>query len=51
VRISQATKNLDVLDIKPPISEGLLEIHLPQNLMGALILQVNFNNTRLIPKV
>jgi hypothetical protein len=49
MRISQATKNPDVLDIEPPTSEGLLKSHLPKNPTGAHVLQIKSNSTRLCP--
>jgi hypothetical protein len=51
MRISQETKNRDVLDIGPPTSEGLHRSLLPQNLVGTPVLQVNYSSTRLSPKV
>jgi hypothetical protein len=51
MRESQAPKYADVLDIGPPISEGLLRSHLPQNPMGAPVLQVNCSSTCLCPQV
>jgi hypothetical protein len=51
MRESQAPKYPDVLDIGPPISEGLLRSHLPQNPMGAPVLQVNCSSTCLCPQV
>jgi hypothetical protein len=51
MRIGQAPKDPDVLDIEPPTSEGLLMSYLPQYPVGAPILQVNCSSTRLCPQV
>jgi hypothetical protein len=51
MRIGQAPKDPDVLDIGPPTSEGLLRSHLLQYVVGAPVLQVNYSSTRLCPKV
>jgi hypothetical protein len=51
MRESRAPKYPDVLDIWPPISEGLLRSHLPQNPMGAPVLQINCSSICLCPQI
>jgi hypothetical protein len=51
MRESRAPKYPDVLDIGPPISEGFLRSHLPQNPMGDPVLQVNCSSTCLYPQI
>jgi hypothetical protein len=51
MRESRTSKDPNMLDIGPPISEGLLSSYLPQNPMGAPVLQINCSSTCLCPQI